>query len=179
MVCTVQIFLFDHSLSSSKAYGRNFMMAKTKQTSQASHTKTTTSEMTAATMVAMTTVTQFTSTASSTIPSTSGTSDQPISTVQKPSTRSTMAGSLAVQYEQLLNQVLHDFEMLLLMTDGKNELAPMLVYSVFDVICSRGLEIEKGNPEIVINSIQDQKMTELVAYKKGTIVTTEQASDSA
>ena len=65
-----------------------------------------------------------------------------------------MAGSPAVQYEQSLNQVLCDFEMLLLMTDGKNELALMLVYSIFDVMCSRGLEIEKENPEIMINLIQ-------------------------
>ena len=81
-----------------------------------------------------------------------------------------MAGSPAVQYEQSLNQVLHDFEMILLMTDGKYELVPTLVYSVFDVMCSRGLEIEKGNPEIMINSIQDEQ--------KGTTVTTEQACDS-
>ena len=60
-----------------------------------------------------------------------------------------------MQYEQSLNQVLYDFEMLLLMADGKTELALTLVYAVFEVMHSRGLEIEKGNPEIMINSIQD------------------------
>ena len=48
--------------------------------------------------------------------------------------------------------------MLLLTSDGKTELAPTLVYAVFEEMHNRGLEIEKGNPEIVINLMQDQKM---------------------
>ena len=101
------------------------------------------------------------------------------SIAQKPSTRSATKGSPAVQYEQSLNQVLHDFEMLLVTLDGKTELAPTLVYAIFEAMCSRGLEIEKGNPEIMINSIQDQKMTKLVAYKKGAVESTEAASSNA
>ena len=54
--------------------------------------------------------------------------------------------------------------MLLVSADGKTELALTLVYAVFEVMCSRGLEIEKGNLEIVINSIQIQKITKLMAY---------------
>ena len=101
-----------------------------------------------------------TSTAPSGAQSTSGTSGPSTSssspsTIQKPSTRSAVKGSPAFQYEQSLNQVLCDLKMLLKMSDGKTELALTLVYAVFDVMCTRGHEIEKGNPEIVINLIQD------------------------
>ena len=43
-----------------------------------------------------------------------------------------------------LNQVLRDFEVLLALSDGKEKLAPTLVYAVFKVMKIRGLEIEKG-----------------------------------
>ena len=72
-----------------------------------------------------------------------------------------------MQYERSLNQVLRDFKALTT-SDGKKDLAPTLVYVIFEVMRSRGLEIEKGNPEMVIVAIDNQKMMRLVKYKKGT-----------
>ena len=52
------------------------------------------------------------------------------------------------------------------------------MYAIFEVMHSRRIKIEKGNLEIVINLIQDQNMTKLVAYKKGTSMSMEPASGS-
>ena len=68
--------------------------------------------------------------------------------------------------------------MLLSMSNKNTELALTLVYAVFNLMCSRGFEIKKGNPKIMINSIQDQKITKLGAYKKGTAETTQPAGGS-
>ena len=56
---------------------------------------------------------------------------------------------------------------LLAKSSRHDNLASQLVYGTFDMICTRGLQVETGNPEIVLQSIMDHTMKRLVNYKKG------------
>ena len=57
--------------------------------------------------------------------------------------------------------------MLIINSDGTRDTATTLVYSMFEVMRTRGLEVENANPEIVISAIEDKLMKKLVRDKKG------------
>lgn len=66
--------------------------------------------------------------------------------------------SKAIIYERALNKVAKDVEVLLLKSDGKQDIATLPVYSMFEVMRTRGLEVDNANPEIIINAIEDVTM---------------------
>ena len=43
-----------------------------------------------------------------------------------------------------------------------------MVFSAFNIICTRGLQVKTGNPEIVLQAITNHTLKGLVRYKKGT-----------
>ena len=57
--------------------------------------------------------------------------------------------------------------MLIINSDSTQDIATTLVYSMFEVMRTRGLEVNNTNPEIVISTIEDKTMKELVQYKRG------------
>lgn len=57
--------------------------------------------------------------------------------------------------------------MLLLKSEGTQDIASTLVYSMFEVIHTHGLEVDSANPELEINAIEDVTMKKLVRYTKG------------
>ena len=75
--------------------------------------------------------------------------------------------SKAVVYERALNRAAKETELLIMKSDGTQDITTTFVYSIFEVMRTQGLEVDNANPGIVIETIQDKTMKHLVKFKRG------------
>ena len=73
--------------------------------------------------------------------------------------------SQAVQYERQLSKIINDAEMMLLTSNGNDDIATPFVYSLFEIMRTRGVELEDANHEVVLRAISDHKMYKMKQIK--------------
>ena len=49
--------------------------------------------------------------------------------------------------------------------NGTQDIATPLVFSLFKIMRTQGLEVDNANPEVVKDAIQDKTMKQLVKFK--------------